>query len=318
MIDFSQDDANLNVDPSDFIRSLVFRNSNFKTPNPIKGKNRVGFAQNFPMTSEQRASISGVLGSQRSKTNPFTERFNAIQTSKAYAFKRTAKMDPLNSSEGLGKETNPELGTELNENNKSVRNPEGTYSKQTRLPAYTPKARITNDITGVDKQKQILAQIQEQNTNTNNVPSDTSLGEPPPYDDSTLPEKTTTDVAEDLTPEMATSALNADDIADPLNTIAEGVTTGAALAMNTADRQQADNQANQPGIGNQIAAQNTREDSSSRMMSTIVGGNLGSLFGPVGTLTGAVLGGVLGGTNKRNLNTTSGSIDPSSKLANTY
>lgn len=119
--------------------------------------------------------------------------------------------------------------------------------------------------------------------------------------------------------EEATSALvDAGEIADPLTDITNITTQVGSLALDQVNQQDATDLTNTGSAGNKLAAENIRQDSSAKTAGTIIGGDIGSLFGPIGSLAGATIGRALSGTTPRMMHSSSGDIDPSSYNANIY
>lgn len=325
--------ASLN-DSDTFVRSMTFRNSKYgDQPIPSVSKPRgeklfaiLGGNSSNDSFNSYRSVQQKTIGPSPSQNPDFEKRFNSIKSSSFKMQRTPVQTDPLSQVSDLGI-TPSERGIELkeqpshsktNSNLMSLsRSPSENASRQTALFDRLKQLREENEdptINPFTQDENSTFGKAEGNTIIDDTEKIPPIDEPPPYTPSASLSKTAASAA----PEIGSGLISAESIADPLQTIASGLTSGAALAFGAASRATADNLSQSPTVGNKIAAQNLSSDSQNRMTSSLIGGDLGSLLGPLGTVTGAVLGGVLGGTQNRKMASTSGDLDPSSNMANIY
>lgn len=87
---------------------------------------------------------------------------------------------------------------------------------------------------------------------------------------------------------------------------ANSITTSGALFQLAGSNTQATYEQQSGGVGNTRQAEVDRSNAASTFQSTIGGGMLGGLGGPIGTIAGAVLGNAFAPTTQAQINTTGG------------
>lgn len=121
-----------------------------------------------------------------------------------------------------------------------------------------------------------------------------------------------------LSTAIRTTGIDASEIADPLTDITNTITQGGALALDAINKADANADLSSGNLGDAMAGKELLYDSSARTSGALIGGQLGSLLGPLGTLTGSVLGYALSNNQQRFFHSSGGDLIPGSTYTNTY